>query len=295
MIRIERERLMFIVNPGAGVGDRYHLASQIRSLVDSSRFDTSFHLLSGTRDVREVCRRSIEEGFRTLIAVGGDGTVNLVASVVRGTGAKMGIVPAGSGNGLARHLGIPLQLARALEVIQNGRTRKIDTGLVNGRLFVNLAGVGFDAAIASRFARSRIRGFFGYLRIALTIYPRYRQKKYRLEVNGRTIRTRALLITFANSDQFGYNTTIAPHARVDDGLLDICILRKPPMLQLPLLAGMMYSGTIERSRYIEVMQSPEVILKMGRNRNCNIDGDPVKLGKLLKVSIEPGSLDVIVP
>jgi len=134
-----------------------------------------------------------------------------------GSESKLGIIPAGSGNGLAHHLKIPVQYRKAIDIINNENTIKIDTGSINDKLFVSIAGIGFDGLVASKFSSTNRRGFLTYLRIVTEEYHKYKPKKYKIEINGEIIKTRALFITFANSDQFGYNAPIAPGARIESG------------------------------------------------------------------------------
>jgi diacylglycerol kinase family enzyme len=171
----------------------------------------------------------------------------------------------------------------------------MDTGLINNHLFVSIAGIGFDGLVARKFSGSRKRGFLTYLRIVTEEYPGYRPRKYTLKFNGTEIKTRALFITFANSDQFGYNTSIAPGAQVDDGLIDVTIMKKPMMIELPILASLLYWRKIDLSKHTEIFKTSELLLKTRRKRWVNIDGEPVKMKKTIHIKVNPQNLNVIVP
>lgn len=243
----------------------------------------------------EICHEEIKKGAEVIVAVGGDGSVNDVAKGVTGSSVTMGIIPAGSGNGLANHLKIPLLWRSAIDVINRGKVKKIDTGLINDRLFVSIAGIGFDGRIAKRFETSKFRGFVSYLKLVAEEYPKYRPKKYKIIIENEVIHTRALFIAFANSDQFGFRASIAPDARVDDGLLDVIIAQKPAIIELPLLASLLYWRKIELSKHIVAYKATSLEIQTAKSRWVNLDGNPVKLGKKLHVKINPRSLNILVP
>lgn len=289
------KQIVFIVNPVAGGHSKERILESIGQHMDAGRFTTRVIISRKPGDIRSICTDELKKGSDILVAVGGDGTVNEVASSVSGKNAIMGVLPSGSGNGLARHLGIPLRMEKAMHCLNSGNIRTIDTGRINGRLFVNVAGVGFDGKMAKKFEAQSERGFLGYLRSFISEYPKYKPKKYILEVNGRRTVTRALLITFANSDQFGFNTSIAPSADISDGLMDICIVQKPSVIELPFIAGMLFWKRADRLPHIETIRAASARVYTPKNRYCNVDGEAVRLGNILDVRIIPQSLRMIVP
>jgi len=196
---------------------------------------------------------------------------------------------------LARHLNIPVNAYEAIDIINTFKYEKIDTATINGHFFLSIAGVGFDAHIANKFAKSRRRGFMTYFKLALLEYPKYKPKKYIIFINNESFIRRALLISFANSNQFGYNTAIAPQALINDGLLDICILKKVPVYKAPFLLHMLFKKKLDQSKYLEVFKANEAVVKWKKNNKINIDGDFMKLEPELHVKIIPLSLKVIVP
>jgi diacylglycerol kinase family enzyme len=213
-----------------------------------------------------------------------------------GSESVLGIVPGGSGNGLARHLGIPLVAEKAVRLIFNGEISKIDTGTVNDRVFVSIAGVGFDALVARLFSENKRRGFLTYLSLIAKQFSRYREKKYTIEFeNGEILTTRALFISFANSNQFGYNTTISPNALLNDGFLDVCIVKKPKFIDLPGILNLLLLKKIDQSQFVQIKPAKIIIMKRSKNRFVNIDGEACKLKKNLKVEVNPLSLNVIIP
>ncbi|MBN2174546.1 MAG: diacylglycerol kinase family lipid kinase [Bacteroidales bacterium] len=289
------KKLFVILNPVSGVVKKDNILQQILEFTDPRKYEVSFSFTEGPGHATELCAEKVKEGNEVIIAVGGDGSVNEIARGLVGSESKLGIIPAGSGNGLAHHLKIPTNYKKAIEVINQEKVIKIDTGSINNKLFVSIAGIGFDGLVARKFAKAGRRGFLSYLKIVTEEYPGYRPKKYTLEMNGKIVETRALFITFANSDQFGYNTSIAPGAKIDDGFLDVTIMQKPPIIELPLLASLLYWRQIDKSRFIEIYKTTGLLLKTKKKRWVNIDGEPVKMEKELQVKIHPQSLNLIVP
>ncbi|MBU2552860.1 MAG: diacylglycerol kinase family lipid kinase [Bacteroidetes bacterium] len=290
-----KKKLMFIVNPHSGGKKHEQLTKSVERLIDANRFDTQIVYTQYARHASEISRQAVTDGIDVLVAVGGDGTINEVASEIVNTNVVLGIVPMGSGNGLARHLGIPRQIDKAIALINQSVHTKIDTCTVNGQRFVSIAGVGFDALVAKFFAKSERRGFLGYFTIVANKYLSYRPKKYKLRfANGDTLQTRALFIAFANSNQFGYNTTIAPEARISDGLLDVCIVKKPLLVSLPVIANLLLLKKINLANEVQITQTPEVTVIQSRNRVVNMDGEPVRIAKKLYIKIDPLSLHILI-
>lgn len=292
---MEKKRIVFIVNPISGVAKKGHLVKQIESTIDDSTFDHEIIYTEGPGHATEICKQHSLDGTEVVVAVGGDGSVNEVAKGLVGSNTALGIIPAGSGNGLAHHLKIPVNYKKAIDVINHHRIIKIDTGSINDRLFVSIAGIGFDGFVAHKFAQGSRRGFLSYARIVAEEYPTYKPRKYKIQINSKVIKTRALFIGFANSDQFGYRASIAPHAKIDDGLLDIIIMKKPLVIEIPILASLLYWRKIDKWKHIEIIKASELTVEMKKKRWVNMDGEPMALGKKLHIKVHPQSLNIVVP
>jgi len=238
---------------------------------------------------------AVENHYDIVVAVGGDGSVNEVAKGLLGSSTSLGIIPAGSGNGLARHLKIPFNPHNALKVIEAGNGIQIDTVKVNDEIFTSIAGVGFDALVAKKYANAGKRGFWSYFRIVTQEYVTYKPKKYWLTIDGKKMTTRALLIAFANSSQFGYNTAIAPDAELQDGLVDVCIVQKIPILEAPFISNLLFLKKIDKTKYVDIIKAKNIILERRKDRVINLDGEAVKVGKTLNITVCPNSLHVIIP
>lgn len=290
-------RILFVINPISGVnqGRKAGLVERIPQILDKHRFDWSIHESASADDLYATTKKAIEAGVDIVVAVGGDGTVNRIGRAVTGSPAILGIIPAGSGNGLAHHLGIPLDLNRGLELINHVKVKKIDTVNINDEFFVSIAGVGFDALVAHKFANAGQRGFLSYFRIITTEYPDYQPASYRLELDGKIVEREALFVSFANTDQFGYNTIIAPHAKIDDGFIDVCIVKKVPYIYTPQVVGLLLRKKINHSEYVEIIKAREVKLTRNHERLVNVDGEPMELGQQLHIKVNPASLNIIAP
>jgi diacylglycerol kinase family enzyme len=165
---------------------------------------------------------------------------------------------------------------------------------MNNLFFLSIAGVGFDAFVAKKFAKQKHRGFFKYAQIAISEYFKYEPKNFTLLIDGRKVKRKALFISFANSDQFGYNTSISPNAKIDDGLIDICIMRKVPWWKTGFLAPLLFTKRIDQSQYIEILHASEVAVKQ-KNKHINLDGESLKMDQNIHVKVLPKSLNVLVP
>jgi YegS/Rv2252/BmrU family lipid kinase len=230
-----------------------------------------------------------------VIIAGGDGSINEVGATLAGTNVALGILPAGSGNGLARSLGIPINAKGAVENLNGYHFRTIDTGLANGRPFMNMAGVGFDAAVAHAFHKQKKRGIFKYFMLGLRELQNYELQNYRIVADGREFERKAYLISLANSAQYGNDALVAPKAKVDDGQLDAVVVNKFPFYQFFVLFYRLFRGTLDQSPHIKTFKFKEMTITQERDDVAHLDGDPFELGKTLEIKINPKSLKVIVP
>jgi len=290
-----KKKVLYIINPISGIGKQKNIEKVIREKNDPSLFEFSLAFTTAPGHATHLAKDAVESGAEIVVAVGGDGTVNEIGQTLVGTSAALGIVPTGSGNGLARHLRIPMNIGKAIDIIIRGKIRKIDTATLNDQVFLSIAGIGYDAFVAKKFSDAPKRGFFTYFRIVSNEYPNYRPKKYILEVDGKTLKRRALFITLANSNQFGNNTSIDPSAKIDDGLIDVCIVRKIPLLLIPLYVPLLFTKTFHKTHYIEIIRVKQAMIRRKKGKGIHLDGDPMKTGKVLEMKVNPLSLNIIVP
>ncbi len=292
---MEKQKIIFIINPISGVVKRKNVDNQIALFIDKEKYDYQIIHTEYAQHAINLTEQAIIDGADIIVAVGGDGSVNEVVNGLKGSKVKLGIIPLGSGNGLARFLKIPFKIKDAIEVINRNNYTSVDTVNVNERLFLSIAGIGFDALVAKRFAKYNKRGFWSYFTIASKEYRMYSPKNYQLTLNGEVIKRRALMIVFANSDQFGYNTSIAPHAKIDDGMIDVCVVKKIPVYKMLFFIQLLFLKQLYKTNYLEIIKTKEVFIERKRNRVVNIDGEAVKLTKNLHIQVNHLALNVIIP
>ena len=290
-----KKKILFIINPKSGIGKYKLLASYIENALDKDLFDYDILYTKYAGHGTELAQEAVRKSYDIVVVSGGDGTLNEIAKALVGSETLLGIIPVGSGNGLAHHLKIPINPIQAIEVINKTKSITIDTAYVNDNLFVSIAGVGFDALVAKKFTKVKRRGFLSYFKIIAKEYPKYKPLNYVTNIDGKQFARKALFISFANSDQFGYNTTIAPKAIIDDGMIDVCIVKKIPIIELPFLAHLLYWKQIDKSKFIETIKGKKFLIEQEKKSTVNIDGEAVKLEKDLVVKINPLSLKIIIP
>ncbi len=231
--------------------------------------------------------------YNVIVAVGGDGTINEVASALVNTSTPMGIIPKGSGNGFANHLGISNNTAKALQQLKEGVPKTIDTVILNNKTFVNVAGVGFDGHIAALFNTSKLRGFWSYAKLVLSEFFKYKEFEYSLQSGKEIINDKAFIIAFANSAQYGNHFYIAPKAKLDDGLLNVMIFKKPSVLTAPIIIWKMFKGKTIRNKYCKEIIGNKITLTHKSNA-VQLDGEVAVLDSdVLEVKMQAKSLQVI--
>ena len=251
---------------------------------------------TGPGHATALAREAVAAGASTVVAVGGDGTMNEVAQALIGTAAALALVPCGSGNGLALHLGMPRALDAALALAAGrGRVVTIDTGVVEGRPFINAMGVGLDAEVSHRFNRLTRRGLPAYVRTAVAAWRGLRTERVRIDSAGGVLDTDAFLVAVANSDQYGNHARIAPGARVDDGQLDLVAIRPVGLLGAAVLAGRLFAGTLLASPRVQHLRATEFTLRREAAGLIHTDGETHLAGENLRVAVRPRSLRIWVP
>ncbi len=289
------KRILFIINPNSAKNNRERISNAIKNGINHNAINVNVVYTESAGHAILLSKNAVADKVDIVVAVGGDGTVNEVASQMINTSSVLGIVPLGSGNGLARHLGISLNIERAIELIQKENTLVIDTASVNGKPFISIAGVGFDAFVADRFAKGARRGFLGYFHIVANEYLHYSPKEYNVVFDdGQEVNEKALFIAFANSNQFGYDTTIAPNATLRDGLLDVCIVKKPQIYRIPLITSLLLLRRVDVSPLVSIKRASSLVVKCEQESIVNIDGEAINFGKELAIKINPLSLKIII-
>lgn len=291
----KREKILFVVNPIAGNTGKERIAKQIVRWFAKNEYETEIIHTQNKGEATEIVERSLKNGVEKFIAVGGDGTINEMGKVLLNSKGVLGIIPMGSGNGLARHLGVPMRSGKAMRRITEGRIIKIDTARINEIPFICTAGLGFDAHVGRMFELDSKRGFRTYIKKTASEYFRYKPDLYKIGIGEKVYEREAFLLTFANASQFGNNALIAPSADLKDGLLDLVIMSSVPIGRIPEMGIRLFTGKIDRSRYLEVIQLDRVEVSSDQDQVAiHYDGEPGITSSPVKVEIVPSSLQVIV-
>jgi diacylglycerol kinase (ATP) len=291
---MKRRRIAFVINPNSGGDRKTDRVALIKSLLSDS-YDSEIIPWNKISDRDEIFRRVTTEGFDVAVAVGGDGTVSQLANALAGTDVALGIIPFGSGNGLARHLGVPMDKAKAMKLLDTGVIKKIDRGIINNRSFFCTAGVGFDARIGKLFAESSKRGFWTYGKMTLAEFRAYLPEKYIIDIDGKKIEREAFLMTIANAGQYGNNAWIAPKANAMDGILHLSILLPFRWWNMESIARKMFGKKLDTSKFLESFSGKKITITRKAEGATHYDGEPDVMGKELIATIEPGALNVLVP
>ncbi len=292
---MQKLKCYFIINPISGFANQQRFPALLERYIDKQQFVYEFSFTKYKGHAIELTNEAVRQGFDYIVAVGGDGTINEVASQLVNQPAKLGIVPQGSGNGFARHLGISLSPRRAIMQLNCAKTIQMDTGIINGKYFFNVSGTGFDGHISRIFALQQRRGFANYIRIVLKEFQKFQAMPYRYQVNGKWVNGQYFLIAIANTSQYGNNAVIAPKARPDDGLLDVVLMQKIPTWLLPSISLKAMLGQLDTSRYIHSFRTNHLVIECPENAPVHIDGEYYKTGKVLDIKVLPQSLQTLAP
>lgn len=290
---MRKKSILFIINPKAGTKSKNHIPSLIQQHIDHTLFDVSIAYTQAPYHATELARAASAEQVDIVIATGGDGTVNEVMQGLLHSNTSLGILPFGSGNGLARFLGVPMNHLEAIKFINTANIILIDSCQLNNHAFVNVAGTGFDAHIGDVFSKAKGRGFSTYIKLSIKEYRKYIPQNYKLTINGNVIERKAFMISFANTSQFGNNAHIAPEADIQDGLVDVCIMKPLSIIDLPAVVFSIFNKSIHRSKYVEIIKCKEVKVERKQKEAIHIDGEPHLEAPVLNVQVVPSSLRVL--
>ena len=278
--------MLFIVNPISGTKSKSSLINTLKA---------TGHNVVCTEYAGQAEKLAREAEDDIVVAVGGDGTVNEVARGLIGTGKTLGIIPRGSGDGLALHLGLSHNTKKALKTIEAGKTNMMDAATVNDRFFFSVCGIGFDAQVSERFAKSGKRGIGNYLEQAFRTWIRFNPEECLINIDGQEWKSKPVLITIGNSDQWGNGARITPNADSNDAMLDITILDKPNNVEIPVLAYRIMTGTIYNDHRVHWYRGRNIIIKREKPGPAHIAGEYFHTGTTLDIRIIPDALKVIVP
>ncbi len=287
-----KQRIRFIINPISGVRKKADIPTLIEQLIDQSKYDYDIAYTEYRKHAKQIAIDSAKEGVDIVCAVGGDGSVHEVGTALIGTQTKLAIIPTGSGNGLARHLNIPLSIEGAIKLINDHQVIKMDTVVVNDKPFLGVGGYGFDALIAKRFNEQHTRGFSKYIKLVFKEYLKYKPTVIEIELDGKKRKESVVLCTIANSSEFGNGFVVSPQSSVIDGKIELCLLKPFSVFLAPRIAYKFFNRKAHLSKYTEIIpfEKARMILK---DKIAHYDGEPFDVREELNVEVVPKSLYIL--
>jgi len=292
--RNKKTRIGFIINPISGNSNKYNYEDKIASFFANTNIEPIIEFTKKAGDAISFAEKSVESKLDAIVVAGGDGTVNEVVNGIGLSKIPMGIIPSGSGNGLARHLGISMNFRKSLEVIKEGFYQGADLIKINDKYSINVSGVGFDALVSHKFQNLDRRGLVSYVKIIAAEFASYKAKHYKLIIDGREYERDAFLISIANSSQFGNNAFISPKASVSDGFIDVCVVKPFPKIISPILIEQLMIGRLDKGKYLEVIKAKSIMIKQDSSI-YHIDGDAFEGGNIVNASIISNAIKLIIP
>ena len=288
-----KKRIVFVVNPISGTQGKKAILKWIDERIDRSVYDYSIVQTEYAGHATQIAANAVQEKVDVVVAIGGDGTINEIARSLVHTDTALGIIPCGSGNGLARHLRIPMEPKAAIDILNRGNNLYIDYGKINNIPFFCTCGVGFDAFISLKFADSGKRGLLTYLENTLHESLTYQPETYEIENEEGTVKYKAWLIACGNASQYGNDAYIAPQASLTDGLMDVTIMEPFTVLDVPSLSFQLFNKTIDQNSRVKTMRAKKIKIHRAKDGVMHFDGDPLMAGKEIEVEIIPAGLRVI--
>lgn len=288
-----KQRILFIINPISGVGRKGELPNQIEAHLDHEKFDYEIAISQYRHHAKEIAKEASEKGIEIVCAVGGDGSVHEVGTALIGTQTKLAIIPVGSGNGLARHLGIPVNIIKSIECINSSDFIRMDTVLVNDKPFLGVGGYGLDAIIAKKFDEQKSRGFWTYVKLVFREFWKYNPVNISIDMNGEIKQMPVVLCTIANSSEFGNGFVVSPKSDVTDGKIELCILKPFSFWSIPSVAFRFFRKTSHKSKFSEIIPFQKGRIRIS-SKLAHYDGEPSNVRHELNIQVVPQSLNILI-
>lgn len=286
--------MVFIMNPISGTSSKAGIPEIIANTLDTNAFDYEIRLTEHAGHAFELATQAKDAGIDIVVAVGGDGTVNEVARAIVHSQTALGIIPCGSGNGLARHLMLPMHIKKAIEIINQCKVHELDYGIINGHPFFCTCGMGFDAFVSMKFAEAGKRGPITYAENILKEGMKYEPETYDIIDENGTTQYKAFLISCANASQYGNNAYIAPQASMSDGLMDVIIMEPFDILEAPQISIEMFNKTLDKNSKIKTFKTKKLHIHRSKPGVIHYDGDPVMTGEDIDVELKEKGIKIIV-
>ena len=289
-----KSKIVFIINPISGTANKASIPSLIDKYIDKERFDIEIRLTEYAGHASEIADEAKSNDVDVVVAVGGDGTVNEIARALVKSRTALAIIPCGSGNGLARHLMLPLNVKGALEIINTCEIHELDYGIINGHPFFCTCGMGFDAFISAKFAEAGKRGPMTYLENVLKEGLTYKPETYEITYDGGTLTHEAFLISCANASQYGNDAYIAPQASMSDGLMDVIIMEPFDIIEASTISIEMFNKTLDKHSRVKTLRTKKLHIHRNKPGYIHYDGDPVEEAADLDITLEHRGIRIVV-
>ena len=293
MPTIEKKTLLAVINPISGTARKESVPDMLDKFIDKDKFNIIIRFTQRAGHATELTTEAIKQGFYGVVAIGGDGTINEVASALCGSNTALGIIPCGSGNGLARHLGVPVNMEKAIQILNLDNVESLDYCTVNEHPFFCTCGVGFDAHVSEKFSQSAKRGPLTYIQNTLIEYLKYRPQKYHIEMDDEIISEEAFLIACGNASQYGNNAYITPFASMRDGLLSVSILEPFTAVEVPFVVTQLFSNALDKNSRTTTVTARQITIKRKNAGPVHYDGEPAMMDAELKIEAVPDGLKVL--
>ena len=290
---LRKTKILFIINPKSGVMDKNQLVDTIKEYLDTNKFEADFQWTKYSGHSYKIAKEAVKNNVSIVVSVGGDGSVHNAASGLVGSDAILGIVPIGSGNGLARHLQLPTHIPNAVMTLNQLKIRQVDVGKINNKYFFNVAGFGFDGKISKLFAKSKKRGLVKYAQLVFKEFLSSKQQDFSLQFeNGETLTDRALMLSLANASEFGNGFSISPLSDMHDGCLELVVTKKPSFLGFPQIIKKAMDHQVHQSQYVKTYRFKKIyVIQAGKEFHA--DGEPVAVKFPATIEVLPKALRVI--
>lgn len=289
-----KKKILFIMNPISGTSSKAGIPGLIENQLDKDKYDYEIRMTEYAGHGAKMAQDASGQGFDIVVAVGGDGTVNEVARGIARTQTALGILPCGSGNGLARHLMLPMNIKKSIQVLNQCEIHDLDYGLINGHPFFCTCGMGFDALISMKFAEAGKRGLVTYAESVLKEWLRYKPQTYELIDDTGTKRFKAFVVSCANASQYGNNAYIAPQASMSDGLMDVVVMEPFDLIEASQIAIELFNKTLDKDSKIKTFKCRKLHIHRQAPGEIHFDGDPVMEKANVDVEIVPKGIKVVV-
>lgn len=288
------KRLLVIINPISGISSKKSVVNAITSNIDMKKFDVMMHFTQYPGHATVLAEEAVKNKVDVVVAVGGDGTVNEVAKALVGTSTALGIIPCGSGNGLARHLHIPMDVRKAVQIINEGTAVAIDSMTVNGIPCFCTMGVGYDAKVSEEYSKESTRGFVTYARKFIGGWFSYEPQEYIIVTDEKVMERKAVAITCANANQWGNGFHVAPKASLRDGLIDVTIIHPIKLVNAIPMPAQILGYSFDKNPDVETLRVKSLLIKRRNTDVIHVDGEPMVVSKDIMIKVLQESLKVIV-